>query len=814
MVKNSTGAILFKEMLRAIKKDWKQLFSIIAISFLSICLFSGLTANAMNLRARADYVYNESNFADIYITTTLYDERDLLFVEDLEGVEKAEKRTYLTANHQNKKFNLIIQDDNNELSVPLSEDPHDFLLMEKFAKSQSVNIGDTFEFTFPNNLKQSSELPLSSLGAFVKEGKTDFLSADEIVLTPIVSGTMYHPEGVQSSQFSTALAYAKPDYVKTLLLTEISDNYDVARIDALLGLSGNSIGGIIDNLFLTDLNNQILVSATNSDTTLALIRDYYAKKDSNNLLFANKKESLASYQSLKQDVDQSLQLTFVFPMIFFLVSVLIISTTISQLIIKQRSVIGSLKATGVPKGRVYFHYMSYGITLSLIGGLIGFFVGPLIIPSVLNVKYTLLWDLPTRAIGFFHPLSIAMLLGLVAIATICSFVISYSVIKERPVLTLRPRAPKVKKKAVNGDSKLYQKCPLTLKMAGRNILRNKGKTLMVVLGTMGCTALLVCGFGIIDTLDYDVHRDFYQNLSIDLTLTPKTASESVKDYVLSLEGVERCEEIRTYPTTVSKDSYFDVELTIVEDNSSYFVPECESGYFTIDQETAKKLNAGVGDIISITINNELIAKPVKEVFTTSLLHGVYAVASDFSNTSIPVSSYEVKTSDDTDIGEIKSKLLESDYFSKVATINDTLEAADDMLSSIKIMTNVIKVFAVLLSVAVIYNLTSLNLSERSRDIATMKVLGFSFKEMSTTLTSELMIDTFVGSVLGLILGYPMTVLVLVVNRTDLVSFIYHINWYSYLIAFLISFVTAFVVSYLLNFKIKHINMAESLKSVE
>lgn len=806
--------ILLKEMIRAIKKDWKQLFSIIAISFLSICLFSGLTANAMNLKSRTNYVYQESNFADIYVTTNGYDERDLLAINDLEGVTKAETRSYLTANHQNKKFNLIISSEDNELSVPLTSDSNDFLLMEKFAEAQNINTGDTFDFTIPNNFKSIEELPLAFLSNYVKEGKEDFLNKDEILLNPVVSGTMYHAEGVQSSKFNTGLAHATPTYIKSLLNTKIADNYDVASLNALLTITDKSIEGLINDLFATDLNNQILINTGNSDKTLSLVREYYTSKPSDNLLFANKKESLASYQSLKQDVDQSLQLTFVFPLIFFLVSVLIISTTISQLIIKQRAVIGSLKATGVPKGRVYLHYMSYGIVLSLIGGLLGFFIGPLIIPKVLDVKYSLLWDLPTRAVGFFHPLSIAMLLVLVGIATICSFAISFSVIRERPVLTLRPRSPKVKKKAASGDNKLYQKCPLTLKMAGRNIMRSKGKTLMVLLGTMGCTALLVCGFGIIDTLDYDVHRDFYQNLKIDLTLTPKLASSEIKNYILSLDGVTRCEEIRTYPTTVSKESYFDVGLTLVEDNSSYFVPECESGYFTIDQETSKKLNAKVGDIISITINNELISKPVKTVFTTSLLHGVYGVASDFVDSGIPVSSYEVKVDERVDVKAVKSLLIDSEFFLEVTTIKDTLDGADDMLSSIKIMTNVIKVFAVLLSVAVIYNLTSLNLSERSRDIATMKVLGFSFNEMSLTLTSELLIDTIVGSTLGLLLGYPMTVLVLVVNKTDLVTFLYHINWYSYFIAFLISFITALVVSYLLNFKIKRVNMTESLKSVE
>ena len=143
-----------------------------------------------------------------------------------------------------------------------------------------------------------------------------------------------------------------------------------------------------------------------------------------------------------------------------------------------------------------------------------------------------------------------------------------------------------------------------------------------------------------------------------------------------------------------------------------------------------------------------------------------------------------------------------------------MEQADNILSTIATMTDVVKIFAILLSVVVIYNLTALNIAERERAIATMKVLGFRFMEISKALTYELLLDAVVGSLIGLAFGYPMTVLVLSVNKTDLLHFIYHITPWTYLIALAISLVTTVVVSLLLNLKTKKISMSESLKSVE
>lgn len=164
--------------------------------------------------------------------------------------------------------------------------------------------------------------------------------------------------------------------------------------------------------------------------------------------------------------------------------------------------------------------------------------------------------------------------------------------------------------------------------------------------------------------------------------------------------------------------------------------------------------------------------------------------------------------------ELRQTLLSLPNVNSVSFLEDTIDEANNLLGSIQTMTNVIKIFAILLSIVVIYNLIALNIQSRRRDIATMKVLGFHFKEIQLTLFKELVLLTFIGSSIGLLLGYPLTVLTLSINKTNLISFLYHVNVLTYFIAFLISIVTAIVLDLLLTLKIKKISMIESLKSVE
>lgn len=849
MVNKNLKELLFKELLRNIKQNIKQYLSIIAISFLAICLFAGLTSNAYNLKARQDNLYLETNFGDVYVTTTNLTSSDKTNLTALKedsslAISNMEERLYYTASivtndskvySSSEKSTYII---GHKESVPsiskpkISQGNPGFLIMESYAKANNVNIGDTINIKINNSFVQMLPTIIDQIkqkypsititvdqikeifNQYIKDGKENVLFEDNIILSFNVTGIMYHPEGVQSSKFSTSVIDTNFDVISDSFYDVIEQNYNIDK-SILKNFTNEIKDGISSSIGY--LTNQYVIKTDKPQEVINKVYQYYQTKESNNLIIACKKESLASYQALNQDVTQAMQLTYVFPLIFFLVSILIILTTLSQMIIKSRSQIGILKAIGVPKKSIYIHYILYGVVLCFIGGLLGFIIGPLLIPQVMGVKYNMLWDLPSLFPSFFHGVTFLAIFIMILLAGICSFAVSYNVIKEKPVDTLRQKASKPSKKVSNKNSLYSKLTSIEFRMAVRNIFKNKVKTVMVILGMLGCTALMVSGFGIMDTLNHDVDLDMQVNRQMDIVAIPYTYSTDLFNKISLDEEVEKIEETTSYPVNISYESNIDTTMYLVNPSSYYIkVPYNIDNGISIDKSNASKLNVKLNDEVKLLINGKMYTRKVTSIFESSIFHGIVDVYSSYTDIKFTPSQYVINLKTGVDIDTYAKKLSSSnpDTFKSVRTINDYYKDANNLLSSIALMTNVVKTFAILLCVVVIYNLTSLNVAERTRDIATLKVLGFHFKEISKTLTFEIGIDSLIGSLIGMFVGYPLTVLIMAVNKTDLLTFIYHINWYTYLIGFAISFITSIVVSCVLNLKAKKINMAESLKSVE
>lgn len=804
-----TSAILFKDLLRSMLRNFKQLISIVAISFLATCLFCGLMANAKNVEERADLLFERTDMADIYVTGSGDEET----IAAISGVEKAESRLYLPGFVDRTPVYLAVTDGMPSLSHPdIIQGEYGVSLTETYANGKGLEIGDEIEIDINSNLigiDASSEI-FSFLRLFLLEDGEDIFSLSDIPLSFTVTGFMYHAEGAANSTFSPTIISLDESCVIDSFYNLLCENYDVETLEKILRIFSLDIPTLLSS-FLSEMENQVLVR-TSIDPALVL-SDIEAVLDDSS--YASLARDMSFYTGLHQEVEQAMQLTFVFPVIFFLVSLLIILTTLSQLIIRERKEVGSLKAMGVSRMHIYLHYVLYGALLVLLGALLGFVVGPLFIPNVLGMKYDILWDIPSLPVRFFHPLSIALCLGLVLLSGLCSFFVSFSVIREKPVDTLRPKAYKGQAHVASPESFYSRHTSIPLRMAIRNVFRNKGKSLMVVLGMLGCTALLVCGFGIMDTLDYDIALDYGGNMRMDVTAMPIEADESFKKELSEDDRVARVEDYLSYPATFVGEKTANGNLCLVEDDPLFLnVDVGLDGGLTLDSNTAEQLGLSIGDVLTYSVQGQTYSKRVTVIFQSSFLSGVYDLFSAYPENLFEPDTYYITLKDSANRASYAASLRETGLFLSVMTYDDVMEQADNILSTIATMTDVVKIFAILLSVVVIYNLTALNIAERERAIATMKVLGFRFMEISKTLTYELLLDAVVGSLIGLAFGYPMTVLVLSVNKTDLLHFIYHITPWTYLIALAISLVTTVVVSLLLNLKTKKISMSESLKSVE
>lgn len=547
------------------------------------------------------------------------------------------------------------------------------------------------------------------------------------------------------------------------------------------------------------------------------------KLDTNSFVASLTKSNLPSNAVMEQDIYQAKQLCVVFPIIFFIVAALVNLTSLSQTIYRSRQEIGTMKALGISKSRILFYFITLGVSLSLIGAILGSIVGPLIIIPILNIKYSILYNLPN--LEFVYPLdSILFCIGIfVALSALVSFAVTYSEIKMNPVESMRPKANKALKNSHLNDKKNISSIRLSLRMAFRNIISKKSRMFMVIFGVMGCTALTVAGFGILDTIYYGIDMDLYDTYNADLTISYETDKEKeAYEFLLNNDKVEYIQQTQTkvlqvQGKTKAKDTY----LNLFEKNdmySSYDILRHIDDGIAMANSVAKELDLKVGDEVNFIYLGKSYKSILQYTYESSYWLGLYAFSDNFKDFDFKPSGCFLNLKEgynpDAFIEELRAVEQDNKLFGNINSVNTIHQAVDNIVSSVKMMCNTVKVFAVLLAVVVTYNLAALNFVERRRDIATFKVLGLNAFEIGLSLVFEILFLTIIGVIFGLFLGYPLLYLIMSINETSLLHYIYHISISTFAISTLISLGTAILVNSYLAFMASKVDAVSALKSVE
>lgn len=840
-----TAALLSKKTLRSLKESWKQFSAIVGIGGIAVTLFVGLLSNSQSLASRVDSFYHEGNEADIYVTTTGRENGDLEAIQARLGEgDVVESRCQMVTMLSGRLSYGVIE------SLPLSEiqiakpihietlsDQHsedDFFLIDKALYDDAGVAYESGKVTVTYELSSLiDEGAGKKLSSFVKSGGHNIFGEKQLDIEYPLTGTMECSANVAKSTYSQATYFiSKKMFVETLL-DMVEENYNqmgVFLIDLFLGVTPNQTPDYhsatsfpADNQYLITLNDP-----NTRDAKEEAIRSYFAQKGPGSNLYAVTDRTSNPWSiAVDTDVQQAKQLTFVFPFVFFLVALLVILTTISEMIVKERTQIGTLKALGVKDGQIIRHYIGLTEVLVGIGIVLGFILGPLIIPGIMDQKYSILYSLPPKAF-FVFPwwqalLTAAIFLGVAALTT---FLASHKAIALMPAESMRGAPIAFKSHQRKDKNKKQGTFRLSFHMAVRNIRVNLAKSMMVIVGVMGCTALLCCGYGIDDTLEKGVSQEMagYYNSSILLNYTTEGASH--KEEILAFQGVKSVEEGYS-----SKTSIFTKDRTGVigksttntvfffEEGSSHIPETMLHGQLIITQKIAEALEAEVGDLIYFNYGGNELSGRIGKIHDAFLTHGVFCYYGDYP-AAFPEKEGKIYQSAWVDVEDsydpmmVKERLQELSFVGSAKTKGELQNQIEDILAGISLMTGAVKVFAILLAVVVLYNLGLLNFRERMRDIATLKVLGFSKMEIALSLVSETMILTFVGAGLGLALGYPFMYLVLYVNRVALVEFLYTIFPWTYVFSFLLTFLVALLVNSYFSFLTGRVKMVESLKSVE
>ena len=354
---------------------------------------------------------------------------------------------------------------------------------------------------------------------------------------------------------------------------------------------------------------------------------------------------------------------------------------------------------------------------------------------------------------------------------------------------------------------------LSIKIALRNILIQPTRALMTVIGVMGCVALLVCAFGIKDTVEHSIDNELGIQFKYDINTTYKVSNESdLENYLDSINA--EYESYMTAMVNATGKTQSTIALEVIQSPSKHTTIDVSNGP-VLSETTASDLGVVAGDTISITNQAQVVTVTIQAIIKTSVSQGLFISMSDYEALNInPVLVHHLWINTD----QANQQTLDT-----INTLNGTNGAwlttekrseINTSLTSINTIRNTMLLFSILLSVVVLYNFAILNMVDRIRDIATLKVLGLKNAQIGRMLIYEMMLLVFIGTGLGLLLGYPILFLVMSANEVSITAFLYHITPISYIFSALLSLATGILFNTVFTLYIRKVKMVESLKSIE
>lgn len=549
---------------------------------------------------------------------------------------------------------------------------------------------------------------------------------------------------------------------------------------------------------------------------------------------------LPEYSGYGDNADRMKAIGEVFPLIFFLVAALISLTTMTRMVEEERTLIGTLKALGYSKKSIAAKYLGYAVLATLTGGIFGVMIGEKILPYIIITAYKIMYrHLPDVEIPYnlyYGVLAcVAALLCTVA-ATIFSCM---KELKEQAAELMRPPAPKQGKRVfLEYIPFLWKRLNFTGKSTVRNLMRYKKRFFMTIFGIGGCMGLMLVGFGLKDSissivpLQYEDIQLYDGNVILQSDVTMQEKQEVYEALEKNSQVVATAEDLLQKITIehdgVSKEVYLNVpenvekfsDFVVLQDRTTKEKYQLTDKGAVLTEKMAKELGVSAGDTVTIKEENEKERTvKISQICENYMSHYLYmtpavykaAYGKEPEYNSIYYRTEGRTTKEAESVGEAALKL---DGALSVSYTTELRQQVDDMLQSLDIVIVVLIISAGMLAFVVLYNLNNINITERKRELATLKVLGFYDKEVTEYVYRENILLTLIGSVFGMLLGKILHRFIIVTVEIDSVMFGRNINTISFVYAFLLTVVFSLFVNGVMYFKLKKINMVESLKSVE
>ena len=554
-----------------------------------------------------------------------------------------------------------------------------------------------------------------------------------------------------------------------------------------------------------------------------------------------REDALTEYQGYGDNADRMRSIGKVFPVLFFLVAALISLTTMTRMVEEQRVQIGTMKALGYGKAAIAGKYIGYALIATLGGSIFGVLAGEKILPFIIIYAYMILYKHLPAILVPYHMSYALQASGIAVACTLIATIAScYKELAAEPAELMRPAAPKQGKRILlERIGIIWKHLNFTWKSTVRNLIRYKKRFFMTIFGIGGCMALMVVGFGLKDciyeivSLQYEkvqfydaatymsddiseenrqqLHDYLDQNADIKETIEARMQKTDVKSasgkktlYLMVPSDNEKIEDFLSFHSRTNKDEVYSLkkdEVILTEKIASLLNVKV-GDELTIEDEDRGDQTVTVGAICENYMSHYLYLSQEK-------YEELYGVPAEY-NTII----YSVKDGKDDQIEKIGTKLLSMDGVLNVSYTSSIEGRLDDMLRSLNLVIVVLIVSAGMLAFVVLYNLNNINITERQRELATLKVLGFYDGEVASYVYRENILLTIIGSVVGMVLGNLLHRYIILTVEVEEAMFGRQIHWQSYLYSFLFTVAFSLFVNWVMFYKLKKIDMVESLKSVE
>jgi putative ABC transport system permease protein len=550
------------------------------------------------------------------------------------------------------------------------------------------------------------------------------------------------------------------------------------------------------------------------------------------------REDNPGYSTFSDNTDRVDAVAGVFPVFFLLVAVLVCLTTMTRLVDEKRTEIGTLKALGYSNSAIVAKFLVYSTTAGIIGSGIGIVIGINTLPYFIYNAYKMMYNMDAITI-IADPVSIVLN---VVIAVICTTFVTafacYKSLNKRPAKLMRPKGPKTGKRILlERITPVWKRFGFTSKVTARNIFRYKSRMFMTVLGVAGCTALIVAAFGMKDSLSAIASVQFDEIYTYNAIVVADGGTSAEKVSELNSD-IADCSQVNSSAVVAFVNGKVKSNSEEISDDVSISVPENLDDYkkivnlrtrtnhkaislnddgVVITEKMSQLLNVKKGDTITLTVDDVEKNFKISSVCEQYVGHYVYMTPAiyekcygspDYSTVFVKLDNDEAKQSD------FGKEMLERDDVSAITFIQSKIDEFNDMLNSMNMIVFIMILCAGALAFVVLYNLTNINIAERVREIATIKVLGFNNRETSSFIYRENIVLVVMGIIIGLIMGTFLSSWIVSTVELDTVMFGRTIRILSYVLATLLTVLFALVVNFIMYFKMKKIDMIESLKSVE